>query len=130
VCHFETKVWRNKTAPIVQQIIPSYFDNIQEFFKFEKPVFTVVNSTVEGHTWQLQVACQMFIFCYQGSSKQCSHKQAVFNNKTFITHLLQNKTKICKKNNRTISHFKFSIAYKTSNINKEVLNYRITYLNL
>ena len=33
---FETKIWRNKTAFIVQQIIPPYYDKIQEFFKFEK----------------------------------------------------------------------------------------------
>jgi len=33
---FEMKVWRNKTAIIVQQIIPPYYDKIQEFFKFEK----------------------------------------------------------------------------------------------
>jgi len=30
---FETKVWRNKTALIVQQIISIYFDKIQEIFK-------------------------------------------------------------------------------------------------
>ena len=31
-CFFETKVWRNKTALIVQQIVPPNYDNIQEFF--------------------------------------------------------------------------------------------------
>jgi len=31
-CLFETNVWRNKTALIVQQIIRLYFDKIQEFF--------------------------------------------------------------------------------------------------
>jgi len=38
-CIFETKVWRfwNQTALIVQQIIPPYYDNIQDFFKFGIP---------------------------------------------------------------------------------------------
>jgi len=31
-CFFETKDWRNKSALIVQQIIPPYYDKIQEFF--------------------------------------------------------------------------------------------------
>ena len=31
-CIFETKVWRNQTALIVQQIILPYYDNIQDFF--------------------------------------------------------------------------------------------------
>jgi len=52
---FETKVWRNKTALIVQQIIPPYYDKIENFFKFEKPRLEsiqmhAVNLTVAGHT--------------------------------------------------------------------------------
>ena len=31
-CFFKRKVWRNKSALIVQQIVPPYYDKIQEFF--------------------------------------------------------------------------------------------------
>jgi len=31
-CFLETKVWRNKTALFVQQIVPPNYDTIQEFF--------------------------------------------------------------------------------------------------
>ena len=93
---FETKVWEKKTALIVQRKIPPYYDKIQEFKKtcLKSNQLHAVSMTVEGHTWQLRVTWQMFILCYQGSSKQCYNrtKQLLFNNKTFITHLLQNKT--------------------------------------
>jgi len=31
-CFFKRKVWRNKSALIVQQIVPPYYDKINEFF--------------------------------------------------------------------------------------------------
>ena len=36
-CFFKRKVWRNKSALIVEQMAPPNFDKIQEFFYFEKP---------------------------------------------------------------------------------------------
>ena len=44
-CLFETTAWRNKTALIVQQIIPPNYDKIQIFFNLERktPVFRVSN---------------------------------------------------------------------------------------
>jgi len=38
-CLFETKVWWNKTELIVQQIIPPYYDEIQDFLNLKTPFF-------------------------------------------------------------------------------------------
>jgi len=31
-CFIKRNVWRNKSALIVQQVVPPYYDKIQEFF--------------------------------------------------------------------------------------------------
>jgi len=54
-CLFETKVWRNKTALFVQQIIPINFDKIHESLKCEEnPVnLTVVTLDSSGSRYNL-----------------------------------------------------------------------------